>query len=403
MTKLSLALGASLFAVATLATPATHAEDSGFQSTRQEGVTRATQRAKNVILFLADAGGVSVLNAASLMAHGEPLKLHIQQWPHLGLSETSPVDRFVSDSANGMSSIMTGVKTRNGVISQSPEAIRGKRDGAATKTLLEYAEERGLLTGVVSTQSIADATPAATYAHSNDRGKWGQIFPQAFAPRFGNGVDVMFGAGRRRIGEQLGALGTNFEQLRKEHDRPIYAALADVPGTNARPVVVADEIDVRAATLRALDILEQSPSGYFLVVEWDAHTDDPREGLQNLADFDRLIAEVESRVDLRNTLLLFTADHSFGLQVDGGQRGEDVLAGYDAWKASGGEADLVRLDNVLVNDSHTAEEVPVLAIGAGAERVRGYFPNTHLFSVMLDAWGWEPDPAPISRTLPRAR
>src|SRR3546814_19714157 len=82
-------------------------------------------------------------------------------------------------------------------------------------------------------------------------------------------------------------------------------------------------MDVHAATLKALDILQKSPKGYFLVVEWDAHTDDPREGLQNIVDFDKLIAEVEKRVDLNDTLLLFTAEHYFGLQVDGGQRGED--------------------------------------------------------------------------------
>ena len=346
-------------------------------------------RARNIILFLADAGGVSSINAASLMAYGEPLKLRIQQWPHLGLSETSPVDHFVSDSANGMSAIMTGVKTRNGVISQSPSAVRGQQDGAPTKTLLEYAEERGLRTGVITSQSIADATPAATYAHSNDRGKWGEIFPQAFAPRFGDGVDVMFGAGRRKIGEQLTERGTSFDALSQAHDRPIYATLDDAPTSNLRPVVVADEMDVRAATLRALDLLEGSPAGYLLVIEWDAHTDDPRKGLQNIADFDRLIAEVESRVDLEDTLLLFTADHSFGLQVDGGRRGETLLEGHDVWKASGSDADIVRLKNVLVNRSHTAEEVPALAIGAGAERVRGYFPNTDLFQVMMAAWGWE--------------
>jgi alkaline phosphatase len=39
----------------------------------------------------------------------------------------------------------------------------------------------------------------------------------------------------------------------------------------------------------------------------------------------------------------------------------------------------------------TGEEAPALAIGAGAERVRGYFPNTYLFKVMMDAWGWTPD------------
>ncbi|MBD7939774.1 alkaline phosphatase [Brevundimonas guildfordensis] len=353
-----------------------------------QGVDASPARAKNIILFLADAGGVSTLNAASLMAYGEPLKLHIQQWPHLGLSETSPVDQFVSDSANGMSSIMTGVKTRNGVISQTPDAVRGRQDGAPAKTLLEYAEERGLRTGVISSQSIADATPAATYAHSNDRAKWGEIFPQAFTPRFGDGVDVLFGAGRQKIGEQLAAKGSSFEALSQTHDRPIYARLDEAPASNTRPVVVGDQMDVRAATLRALDLLQAAPEGYLLVVEWDAHTDDARKGLQNIADFDRLIAEVEGRVDLSDTLLLFTADHSFGLQVDGGRRGEPVLEGYDAWKAAGSDEDIVRLENVLVNRTHTAEEVPALAIGAGADGVRGYFPNTRLFHVMMEAWGW---------------
>lgn len=348
-------------------------------------------RARNIILFLADAGGVASVNAASLLAYGEPLKLHIQQWPNLGLSETSPIDDFVSDSANGMSAIMTGIKTRNGVISQSPDAVRGHRDGTPTKTLLEYAEEHGLLTGVVTNMPITDATPAATYAHSNDRGKWGEIFPQAFSPRFGDGVDVLIGAGRRQIGEQMAETGGSFEALSRTHRRPIYAALDQAPATNARPVVVADDIDVRAAALRALDLLQNSPKGYLLVIEWDAHTDDPRQGLRNIADLDRLIAEIEGRVDLRDTLMLFTADHSFGLQVDGGTRGQDVLEGYDAWKASGADDEVIRLKNVLVNRSHTAEEVPALAIGPGADQVRGYFANTHLFEVMMSALGWTSD------------
>ncbi|OJU53244.1 MAG: alkaline phosphatase [Brevundimonas sp. 67-6] len=378
---LSVSLGAAAFGVPTWA------QDAGRSHTPSQNAA-AHGRAKNVILFLADAAGVSSLNAASLMAHGEPMRLHIQQWPHLGLSETSPVDQFVSDSANGMSALMTGVKTRNGVISQAPDAVRGRQDGAPTKTLLEYAEERGLRTGVISSQSIADATPAATYAHSNDRGKWGEIFPQAFSPRFGDGVDVLFGAGRQKIGEQLTANGSSFDALSRTHDRPIYARLDEAPDTNSRPVVVADQLDVRAATLKGLDLLQAAPEGYLLVVEWDAHTDDVRKGLQNIADFDRLIAEVEGRVDLDDTLLLFTADHSFGLQVDGGRRGEPVLEGYEAWKAAGDDDKVVRLKNVLVNRTHTAVEVPTLAIGAGADQVRGYFPNTRLFHVMMEAWGW---------------
>lgn len=389
----ALAVSAAL-ALFTAPAAANEAPGQAAASRAAEPRAAAPARARNIILFLADAGGVPVLSAASLMAYGEPLRLHVQQWPHLGLSETSPVDEFVSDSANGMSAIVTGVKTRNGVISQGPDAVRGRTDGAPTKTLLEYAEERGLRTGVITTQAITDATPAANYAHSNDRAKWGEIFPQAFAPRFGDGVDVLFGAGRREIGEQLAARGSGFDALAAAHDRPIYAALDEAPAANLRPVVVAEEMDVHAATLRALDILQRSESGYFLVVEWDAHTDDPRAGLRNVVDFDKLIAEVEKRVDLDDTLLLFTADHSFGLQVDGGRRGGPLLDGYDAWKAANADEGMVRLANVLVNDTHTAEEVPALAIGVGAERVRGYFPNTHLFKVLMDAWGWTADPAP---------
>lgn len=348
-------------------------------------------RAKNVIIFLADAAGVSGLNAASLMAYNEPMKLAIQGWPYLGLSETSPVDAFVSDSANGMSAIMTGVKTRNGVISQGPDARRGQVAGTPTRTLLEYAEERGLLTGVVSSQSIADATPAAAYAHLDDRARQGEIFTQVFAPRAGDGVDVLLGAGRKTIASQLTQLGTGFETLSSVSGRPIYEALEQVPSNNDRPIVVADRIDVRAATFAALDRLEHGDAGYFLVVEWDAHTDDVRQGLQNIVDFDRLAAEVASRVDLDDTLILFTSDHSFGVHVHGGGRGEVLLEGYDAWKAAGRDESLVKLENVLVNRTHTAEEVPVLAIGRGAEQVRGYFPNTRLFHIVMQAWGWPED------------
>ena len=65
-----------------------------------------------------------------------------------------------------------------------------KKDGEVLKTILEYAEEHGLATGVLSNMTITDATPGACYAHSNDRGATGQIFAQILTPRFGDGIDV---------------------------------------------------------------------------------------------------------------------------------------------------------------------------------------------------------------------
>src|SRR5262245_40373723 len=98
------------------------------------------RHARNVILFLGDAGGIPTLNAASIYGHGAPMKLFIQRMPHIGLSDTSASNVWVTDSAAGMTAIVTGQKTNNGVISQSSDSVRGVKDGAPLKTILEYAE-----------------------------------------------------------------------------------------------------------------------------------------------------------------------------------------------------------------------------------------------------------------------
>ena len=64
-----------------------------------------------------------------------------------------------------------------------------------------------------------------------------------------------------------------------------------------------------APVLRAtVEALSRNPKGYFLMVEWDAHTDNPRAGLDRVVAFDKAIRETAGRVDPKKTLLLFTAD-----------------------------------------------------------------------------------------------
>src|SRR5262249_25162901 len=137
------------------------------------GASQGAERARSVILFLADAGGLPTVNAASLHGYGEPQRLFVQSWEHLGLSETSAASEWVTESAAGMTAIVTGRKTHNGVLSMGPDAVRGEKSGTPLKTILEYAEEKGLSTGVISNVNIADATPAACYAHVNDRRTFG--------------------------------------------------------------------------------------------------------------------------------------------------------------------------------------------------------------------------------------
>ena len=169
--------------------------------------------AKNVVLFLADAGGIPVISAASLHGYGAPRRLFIQRMPNIGLSDTSPTDSFVSDSAAGMTAIVTGQKTKNGVIAQSAEAQRKVTDGKPLKTILEYAEERGMSTGIITNDAVTGATPATLYAKVNERGMTSAIYQQIFTPRFGDGPDVIIGPGRAAIAKALIADKIDIDQL----------------------------------------------------------------------------------------------------------------------------------------------------------------------------------------------
>ncbi|MEI9899623.1 MAG: alkaline phosphatase [Hyphomicrobium sp.] len=92
-----------------------------------------------------------------------------------------------------------------------------------------------------------------------------------------------------------------------------------MPATSKRPIAVLDkDIDLPAAARTAIQTLSTNPKGYFLMIEWDAHTDNPEKGLNNVVAFDKLIREIAGKVNLNDTLLLFTADHSFDLRMHGG-------------------------------------------------------------------------------------
>ena len=106
-----------------------------------------SQRVKNVILFVGDGVGVSSLNAASILGHGQPQALYLHKMPHLALVDTSTAKEWVTDAAASASAWATGHKGRNGVMSMSADAERGVRDGDIYKTVMEYAMEQGLSHG----------------------------------------------------------------------------------------------------------------------------------------------------------------------------------------------------------------------------------------------------------------
>lgn len=341
--------------------------------------------ARNVVLFIGDAGGLPTLSAASIHGYGEPRRLFVQSMPQIALAETSTASEWVTDSAAGMTAIVTGQKTHNGVVAQSATAVRGKTDGEPLKTILEYAEERGLATGVVTNSDLLSATPAACYAHVNDRDHDPEILQNLLKPRFGDGVDVLMGGGRDEIVKAGGAVGIN---VLKTGNYAIYDAVDGVPGNSRRVAVLTDgDLDIESATRRAIDILSRHSRGFFLMVESDLHTEQIGLGLDHAVKLDRAIRETAGRLG-DDTLILFTADHSYDFRVVSGRKGSPLAPGLDPlW---GEDQQSIRLDHIRREDDHTAEEVLVAAKGPGSSRVRGILSNTDLFTIMLDAYGWRP-------------
>jgi alkaline phosphatase len=347
------------------------------------------KRAKNVILFIGDAGGVSTLNAASAYRHKAPQKLFIQRMPNIALSDTSASADWVTDSAAGMTAIVTGKKTGNGVLSQSADAVRGKKDGAPLKTILEYAEEKGLSTAVMSNVSMADATPAACYAHSNSRSLTGEVVTQILSPRYGDGVDMVIGGGRKAILAATEKMGMDFEARLKEKGFAVASTPAGIPKDTKRVVALFDgpDYDPWPVVDNAIDRLAENKKGYFLMVEWDMHTDKLKQGLDRAIVMDELIGKVAAKVK-GDTLIIFAADHSFDIRLRGGKIGDKMVTGNEAKE----QRPRIRVDN-----GHTGEEVVVAATGPGSERVRGYIPNTALFRIMMDAYGWKESAQPPAK------
>ncbi len=151
-------------------------------------------------------------------------------------------------------------------------------------------------------------------------------------------------------------------------------ALSTLDPKASRVVALFDgEFDLAAAVDHAIRILSRNPKGFFLMVESNNHSKDVKQTLDRTVTFDRIIRKVAGQFK-QNSLILFTADHSYDLRLPRGPKGSEIVP-------------LVKVDG-----SHSAEEVLVAAEGPGSTAVRGIFPNTRIFRIMMDAYGWPPEP-----------
>ena len=418
-------------------------------------------QSKNAIVFIGDGMGITTITAARIFegqrkkVDGEKNSLSFENFPNVAFVKTYTTDGQIPDSAGTMTAIMTGKKTRSGVIGVGPEFAREDCDSVtkdSSLSLVEIAEDAGLATGIITTSRITDATPAATYAHSADR-KWendastpeyaralncGDIANQLIKFDHGDGIDLVLGGGRENffgsstvddeypkvsgkrsdqrnlIQEWVNAdtqrkyvwNKDQFEKLPQGEHRQIIGLFEpkEMFFDVERERGAGNEPSLEQMTEFAIQFLQkqQGEKGYLLVIEGARidhanHFKNPYLALSDTVAFSDAVRKALALVDLADTLILVTADHSSALAFTGyPERSMPVLASlsYPSLTLLGGEGfqtghlEAARnTEKQAFNPNqqpapHAGEDVPAYAIGQGSNLIRSTMEQNTLFDVI---------------------
>nr|CAD7261753.1 unnamed protein product [Timema shepardi] len=175
--------------------------------------------AKNVILLIGDGMGVATVTAARILrgqrlgGAGEDHQLAWDRFPALALARTYNADAQIGESSACATALLCGVKANFETVGLD---ARGRFENcfssftSRVSSLIDWAQQEGKATGVVTTTRITHATPAALYAHSPSR-YWeddSKMPPQArksckditrqlVEDDPGRNINVILGGGRR--------------------------------------------------------------------------------------------------------------------------------------------------------------------------------------------------------------
>lgn len=346
---------------------------TAFASILLAGCVEDNPTPKNIIFFLGDGMGMTTMTAARIYSVGEDGELTMDTLPETAFIKTFSNDAQVTDSAPSMAAYMTGVKMNNEVISMTPNTIAvppvvdangnklgnncGSSNGSPVTTLAEIAKNKGLSVGVVTTTRITHATPATTYAHICHRDLENDIAAAlvpggaGFNTALGSkGLDVVLGGGsqffktkadggKRADGRDLIAEmkakdysyvtnGTELNNIDARKTSRLFGLFTSSHMSYDLDRAGTSEPSLAEMTTKAMDVLSSNnPKGYFLMIEGGRidhalHETTAKKALQDTVAFDNAIkAAIEkaklSDSQLRNTLIVVTADHDHTLVLNG--------------------------------------------------------------------------------------
>jgi alkaline phosphatase len=329
------------------------------------------QRAKNIILMISDGNGIATNYATRLYigqqagGYGEEYVLPQETLPYLALAKTYNTNAQTPDSAGSATAMLSGVKTRSGVIGADARVARGNcadLPKGRVASIGEIMTAKGKAVGVISTARITHATPAAVYAHTADRDfEDDSAMPETCAlpdiaaqlvTAMKNGmVDVALGGGRRHFIPRRMFDVINHTARRKD-DRNLldemknagFAVLFDKQDFekadfSASPIIglfnsthmsfehdrqtrKKDEPSLAAMTEKTIKRLQKNDKGYFLLIEGGRvdhanHGGNLHRAVTDGKAFADAVAKVMQMTNPTDTLLIVTADHGHTLTFNG--------------------------------------------------------------------------------------
>lgn len=275
---------------------------------------------KNMIVLIGDGLGQGQIDLTRYMADGKDAELELMQLPNVGLMMTSST-QGVPDSAAAGTAMATGHKTDNGMVGMSPT-------GAELDSILDYAEVRNKATGIISTNKVTDATPAAFAVSAKSRDDEGAIAKAIL----NNDVEVVLGGGadeftKETAGEDVVAMA---EEMGYEHVTNESELMnAKAPNNKLlglfnpsymnykldRDNVNSNEPSLKEMTKKAIEVLSRDEDGFFLMsegarIDHAAHAADVHGVVAETLEFDETVEyAVEWAKKNGNTMVVVVADH----------------------------------------------------------------------------------------------
>lgn len=315
---------------------------------------------KQVFLLIGDGNGLAQISAG-LLANGGQLSL--AQVRNMGLVKTQAADDFTTDSAAGATAMATGQKANN-------RALGLNVAGDSIPNLPYFLSLKGFKTGLVTTDELTGATPAAFYAHHPERDAVLEV--AGYLPN--SALNLVIGGGGRSFNkEKLSQAGftlvSDLQKLAEVKGSRVahFASEGGMPGMEAGRGNFLSQ-----AFLQASSYLGKGKTPFFLMVEAakidsGGHSNSPSTIVTELLDFDRTIAEAIRYADTHpGTLVLVTADHETG-----------------GVTLPQGNVDKREVELAFHSDDHSGILVPIFAYGARSGEFRGVYSNTDIFNRIL--------------------